>query len=121
MAVHINYNQTNTKDIQVDSQFFMERQSPDVKQWGQQRTNLIYPKISALKSKQKGPANVDMTSALKNLISKQNTTNQSANPGTAATAQPADSTEQNYKKYGMSKGDLNQTLHLCGLQQGQEE
>jgi hypothetical protein len=35
--------------------------------------------------------------------------------------QPSDLAEQNYKKYGMSEGDLKQTLQLCGLQQGQEE
>jgi hypothetical protein len=37
MAVHVNYNQTNTKNLQVDSQFFMECQSPKAKQWGQQQ------------------------------------------------------------------------------------
>ena len=122
MAAHVNYNTTNTKNLQVDSQFFMERQSPEAKQWGHHRTNVIYPQITSLKAKEKGPPlSINMTSALSKIIGKHKTVDPGDAPSTTTQMQPADVAEQNYKKYGMSEGDLNRTLQLCGLQPGQQD
>ena len=53
MASHVNHNVTNNKNLQVDSQFFMEHQSMEAKQWGQLRRNFCIPltHITLIKSK----------------------------------------------------------------------
>jgi hypothetical protein len=123
MAVHVNYNVTNRNNLQVDSQFFMERQSMEAKEWGKLRTSIVYPSVITQRQKEKGTASVEMTSALTQMIGQQNNDKNNNNTPPAQTQQSTstDVADQNYKKYGMSENDIARTLQLCGLTTGQED
>ena len=121
MAAHVNHNTTNEKNLQVDSQYFMERQSMEAKQWGQLRTNVVYPSVTSRQQKVKNPSTIDMTSALTKIIGQQNPKDTDGTPPARPPPPSTDVADQNFKKFGMSEGDLKRTLQLCGLNTGQED
>ena len=96
----------------------MERQNSEAKQWGQQRTNKIYPTIAAHRStKTKTPE--DTLSAFTNFLGKHKAPEEVTEPG--QTQPSTDTADQLYKRFGMSRNDTNRTLQMCGLTPGQED
>jgi hypothetical protein len=117
MATHVSHNSTNANNLQVDSQYFMERPSIEAKQWGRLRTATIFPKTMEKRtSKPAATASPPTTAinALTNILTKHTPTN------TTSTT-TADADDSTYKKFGMSGGDLARALQMCGLTEGQEE
>ena len=118
MAAHVSHNTTNSNNLQVDSQFFMERQSIEAKQWGTTRTTTIYPKTTEernAQAKTSTPPPSTALTALTKILTKHTPGN------TPAPTPPTDADDSIYKKFGMSGGDMARALQMCGLSEGQEE
>ena len=118
MTAHVNHNITNNKNLQIDSQYFMERQNNEAKQWGQKRASTIYPTIAASKAKTTS-SSADTISEFTKILGVHKPTD-SADRSSTTTA-PTDAADVLYKRFGMSTNDLNRTLQMCGLSPGQED
>ena len=125
MAAHVNHNVSNANNLQIDSQFFMERQSSEARTWGRLRTTNVYPMTTSEKTNSMATTtnqpNQAIT-ALSQILGQHGTTagNQAGTP-TQSTPSTLDANENNFKKYGMSEGDLARALQMCGLLPGQED
>jgi hypothetical protein len=121
-AVHTAHNATNTKKIEIESRYFMERLVSTSTEWARKRVATLYPSVGsafiAPSSRTPGAQSQSLGTNNALAILAQALARQ-ANPQQATVSTAGAPSSANYDKYGMSDDDIDRICVMCGLQPGQ--